>query len=1022
MTRSGNPDENVHVFNAWTTCLSFIKSAMLRSLLSFALLTSVLSGQTPDPAATEAHALKRLGESPVPKDRGPFPDGKFVLGERETIVMLGGETLRQAGADGVGEAAVAQTYAALSPRFRWMAVAGDTVYVQGREMNFGPWPAQLQGCGATMVVCQFGRMESTDGPARLPEFTAAYHRLLDQLMTVTSRIVLLPPRPFEKWNLGVIGDHAPDPAVLNEKLRAYAAAVVQIARDRKLIAADSPDFAAAMLAKVGEAADGELLAAIVEKNRLWSSCWRPANWPFAYGDRVWAEFGKPGGGAPFLKEEYAQLLPIVFAHENFISARVNHQPLPILPPPVPHPSDAFPALTPAEEQATFKVAPGYDVQLFADESQGVIKPTQIAWDARGRLFVACTPGYPQLSPGQKPEDYVLVCEDTDHDGRAEVTWKYAENLTMTQGLEPGDGGLYVCDYDKIVHYASPKGRTVSTNRHVILSGFGIGDTHQLVNSISHGDDGTLWFSQGLHNLSRVETPFGVSILEKSGIWRLDPRTLRLDSFFNGAKAGHNCWGVAYDDFGQVFHKSGDRPDGYWCVPGMVRAGDPDEYHGIGNMFQTNPKTTALDFIGTTAMPDELQGCAVLAGFMGGVVEVHRMVDNASGFKTEQLPRLLESTSDTFRPVDVSVGPDGAIYVCDFYNPIIGHYQNSYRDPKRDKSHGRIWRISAKNRPSVEVPQLVGMPTELLIKQLDSPQRWTRLMAKRVLATLPEAKVIAAAQPYVDAPQSSEPFLRELLGVYLAQHHPHPDLLRKLLKATDARVRAYATRAIGTWAETLPDAAALLGASLKDAHPRVRLEAIVAASYMASDNVADLVLAAFQQPRDQFIDYALAQSLRAMKSFWHQRFDAGQFAANESPEAKALLTKIRQATPEAASVGKVLFETLCMNCHQSDAKGLPGFYPPLAGSDWINGDPSRLGRILLHGLTGPITVNGQPFAQNIPIPMPPSGLTDEQIATVLTYIRSNFGNQSAAIDAASVKALREANASRVELWTEADLAK
>ena len=89
---------------------------MLRSFLSFVLLANVLLGQTPDPVATEAHALKRLGESPIPKDRGPFPEGKFVLGERETMVFLGGETLRQDGAEGVGEAAVMQTYASLSPR------------------------------------------------------------------------------------------------------------------------------------------------------------------------------------------------------------------------------------------------------------------------------------------------------------------------------------------------------------------------------------------------------------------------------------------------------------------------------------------------------------------------------------------------------------------------------------------------------------------------------------------------------------------------------------------------------------------------------------------------------------------------------------------------------------------------------------------------------------------------------------------------------------------------------------------
>ena len=978
--------------------------------------------QAQEPPSPDPHALDRLGKITPTKDRGPFPNGKWVLEAGETVVLLGGDPLRQEGARGVGEAELLQAYAALQPRFRWMAVSGDTVYEQGREMNFGSWAGQLQGCGATMVLCQFGRMESFDGTARLPEFKAAYHRLLDQLLTVTSRIVLLPPPPFEKPPPGLIGELAPDPAAQNEILAAYAEAVRQIARERQLLAADSPSFVAAMRSGASASAqpEPELVEQVVEKNRLWSQCWRPANWPFAYGDRVWAEFGKPGGGAPFLKEEYAQLLPLILQHEEAIFARVNHQPVSSLPAPIKSGGESFPALTPAEEMATFKLASGYEVNLFADESQGVIKPTQIAWDARGRLFVACTPGYPQLSPGQKPEDYVLVCEDADHDGRAELTWKYAEHLTMTQGLEPGDGGLYVCDYDQIVHYASPKGRVPSTNRRVLLSGFGVGDTHQLVNSIAHGDDGTLWFSQGLHNLSRVETPYGVVSLEKSGIWKWDPRTLRLESFFNGAKAGHNCWGVAYDDFGQVFHKSGDRPDGYYSVPGLARGKVPDEYHGIGNIFQTNPKTTALDFIATTALPDEVQGGALIAGFMGGLVEVHRLEDQGAGYKTTQLPRILESTSDAFRPVDVSVGPDGAIYVCDFYNPVIGHYQNSYRDPKRDKSHGRIWRITAKNRPAVEVPQLIGMPPELLVKQLDSPQRWTRQMAKRLLATLPAAKVLAAAQPYAESPQSSEPFLRELLGVYLAQHRPQPELLKRLLKAVDGRVRAYATRQIAPWVADLPEAPALLMASLHDAMPRVRLEAIVAASYLEWENAPDLLLAVFQQPRDAFIDYALAQSLRAMQDRWHRRFDAGQFAANESAEVKNFLTKLRQATPEQPSAGKLLFETLCMNCHQSDGKGLPGFYPPLAGSDWIQGNPERLAKILQHGLTGPIKVNGQAFVQATPVPMPPSGLTDEQIATVLTYVRSQFGNQASALEPATIKAVREAYPQREQLWTEAEL--
>ena len=179
---------------------------------------------------------------------------------------------------------------------------------------------------------------------------------------------------------------------------------------------------------------------------------------------------------------------------------------------------------------------------------------------------------------------------------------------MVQGLEIGDGGLYVCDFTEIVHLRDADGDGRADQRRVLLSGFGTGDTHQLVNSITHGPDGSLWFTQGLHIFSRIETPWGLARLDKAGVWRLRPRTLRLDAFFSGGKAGHNCWGVAFDDYGQVFHKTGDRPEGYYTVPGMIRYPDPPEYHGLGSLFQTKIKTTALDIIGTKALPDDLQGC------------------------------------------------------------------------------------------------------------------------------------------------------------------------------------------------------------------------------------------------------------------------------------------------------------------------------------------------------------------------------------------------------------------------------
>ncbi|NBV87083.1 MAG: hypothetical protein EBS01_12665, partial [Verrucomicrobia bacterium] len=441
---------------------------------------------------------------------------------------------------------------------------------------------------------------------------------------------------------------------------------------------------------------------------------------------------------------------------------------------------------------------------------------------------------------------------------------------------------------------------------------------------THGPDGTLWFSQGLHAFSRVETPWGLERLEKAGLWRYHPRTQRLDAFFNGGKAGHNCWGVAFDDYGQVFHKSGDRPEGYYSVPGMVRLRNPDEYHPIGALFSSNPKTTVLDFIGTRGMPEALQGCAVIGGYFGNVVELHRLQDDGAGFKSEQLPKLLKSSSKAFRPVDVSVGPDGAIYVADWFNPVIGHYQASYADPHS-----------------------------------------------------------------------------------------------KLLAARDPRVRAYGARVVGAWAGSLADPLSLLRERIRDESPRVRLEALLACSPVGTADAAAIAVQVTDAPRDRFIDYAMAQVLRSLETGWKPAL-AAQTLRVASPAHAEILRTLAGKAPEKVHPGKLVYESLCLNCHQPDGKGLAGVYPPLAGSEWVTGDKSALIRIVLHGLSGPISVGGVPYGVATPIPMPPMGLDDQQAADVLSYVRENFGNRAPAVTPGEVGAVRAATSSRTTFWTAAEL--
>lgn len=1013
--------------------------------------------ELPDAAQPpEAEVLSRIGRGQPRLPLAALEGDKFVPGEGEVIVFVGQENLVREQKAGELESRLAVGWARQQPRFRSMAWEADTVYSQWRELNFGSWARQLDTAGAGVIVAQFGQMEALDGIGRLREFVTAYHRLLDEFGARTRRLILLSPMPFER----PLASHAPDLTQRNGDVAAYAKAIRAIAVQRGALfvdlvtpfknpragdgrlTRDGIHLTPAGLRVVGREVVRQLgigsrestiapalREAIVEKNRLWFDCWRPANWSFVYGDRVSQRFAKGSGGRPSLQETFEERLPLIEAGDARIHALAEGKPVaedakePVAS--VLRPSPV--ALSAEEQLKTFTVADGFEVGLFASEADGVVKPIQFCWDEHGRLYVACSPTYPQTEALTRPRDYVLVLEDSDGDGRADKSWRFAEGLTMVQGVEAGRGGLYVCDFDRLLFLHDRDGDGRADEHEVLFSGFGIGDTHQLVNSIVHGPDGSLWFSQGLHAMSKVETPWGIARLDRAAVWKLRPRTLRLEGYFGGGMAGANTWGVAFDDYNQVFHKAGDRPDGYWSVPGMVRgaspsgsgsetvssqsyAGSPEQYHGVGaSLFMTSPKTMSIDIVGTRGLPDELQGTALTAGYMGGVVEAHRFHDFGAGFKTTQLPKLLRSTDTACRPVDVSVGPDGAIYLADWYNPVIGHYQASYADPNRDKVSGRIWRISSKRHERVRQPDLAGMTHAELLEQLKSPERWTRQQAKRLLSQRDSRAVVEAADAWLAQLPADHPERDRLLlegsGIFHAHEVARPQLLDELVRSGDPRIRAYAMRLGGEWADRLPDPLAILARGVKDAHPRVRLEAAVASTYIPRAEAVTVATKLLGRERDAFLTYALHQSVRALQPYWEGPFSSGTLEGTSEVE-RAYLKGLVDSEPREISAGEELYGQACLACHQPEGKGLPGVYPPLAESDWVSGDPERLIGVVLNGLSGPIEINGKPFVSNAPVPMPPfAGLTDQEIADLLTYLRGNFGNRAGVITASEVAAVR-----------------
>ena len=263
--------------------------------------------------------------------------------------------------------------------------------------------------------------------------------------------------------------------------------------------------------------------------------------------------------------------------------------------------------------------------------------------------------------------------------------------------------------------------------------------------------------------------------------------------------------------------------------------------------------------------------------------------------------------------------------------------------------------------------------------------------------------------------ANDHLLLELIGVYQAHEAVRPELLARLLNSSDPRVRAYGTRVVGTWAERLPDPLALLRERIRDENPRVRLEAIVACSYVPSPRAIEVATEAMDKPRDRFIDYALGNCVRALRPQWQPALDAKQltFGSNDTHVAFVLE---HSAPAPAEHPGERVFKHLCLNCHQPTGLGLPGIYPPLAGSEWVIGDSSALIKMLLHGVRGPMSVGGKPF-NNI---MPPSGLSDRQIADVLTWVRSSFSGGAPAVSLEEVKKHRTASKTRTLPWATEEL--
>ncbi|RKN81767.1 PVC-type heme-binding CxxCH protein [Ulvibacterium marinum] len=655
-----------------------------------------------------------------------------------------------------------------------------------------------------------------------------------------------------------------------------------------------------------------------------------------------------------------------------------------------------------------KVAPGYKIELFASEKEfnNLANPVQMSFDNQGRLWVGVMPSYPHYKAGDsKPNDKIIILEDTDGDYKADKETIFADGLHLTIGFEFAPEGVYVSQGNDLILLKDTDGDDKADEKEIILSGFDDHDTHHAISAFTTDPSGAIYMGEGTFLHTNVETAYGPVRGTNGGFYRYSPQRHHLER--TAQLAIPNPWGIAFDDWGQNFfiHTSG--PSATWMMPGTIvpRYGvsSPIPENFIEKKHLVRP-TSGIEFVSSRHFPDNVQGDLLInntIGFLG--TKQHRVVDdpNSSGYITKHRQDLVYADDKNFRPVDLEFAPDGSLYFIDWHNVLIGHMQHNARDPLRDHAHGRVYRITYPSRPLVEPAKIVDATIEELLDNLKLPEYRTRYRTKRELRARETSEVLKKLKPWVDAldenSQKYEQLLLEALWVTWGANEVDQELLKKLLSAEDFRARTAAIRVLRYTSHQVSDQAELLMKAAQDNNPRVRLEALVAASWLGKDVGLPIIEEAGKKELDEWMEKPFAAAIAHLN-------DERLGRKKETVETNLIGTN-----RDMFKKGKEIYERdgYCATCHQPDGKGLEASqFPPLIGSKWVTGSEERLIMLTLKGLMGPIEVLGKKYPGQVP--MTPFGqmLNDEEVASVLTYVRNMPGNKALPVLPATVKKIRE----------------
>ena len=673
-------------------------------------------------------------------------------------------------------------------------------------------------------------------------------------------------------------------------------------------------------------------------------------------------------------------------------------------------------------QTKIQVAEGYKIELFADEGRfaDLANPVQMAFDNKGRLWVATMASYPHYRIGDPhPKDKLIIFEDTNNDGKADKQINFADDLHIPIGFEISHDGVYVSQSGSLVRYKDTNGDDRYDTREVVLSGFDDHDTHHAISAFCADPSGAFIMCEGVFLHSNVESVFGPQRGTNGGFFRYSPQRKTIIRYSQFSIP--NPWGVAFDNYGQdlFLHTSGTSLS--WMLPGSVKARYGANLKAPNIITSNNVRpTSGVEFVSSRHFPDEVQGDVIInnnIGFLGA--KQHKIIDKDPGFTTEFRHDLFVSKDLNFRPTDLEFAPDGSLYVVDWHNALIGHMQHNARDPNRDHAHGRVYRITHSSRPLVKPAKIAGAAITQLLDNLKLHEYRSRYRTRRELRGRDADTVVKATRAWVkNLPKDADERLKlEALWVTWGAGQTDVALLKQLLGSGDHRIRSAAVRVLRFNLKQVKNHKELLAKAATDSHGRVRMEATVAASFLGKKDGLEVLAAA--EPKGIVRTYK-------------QTMDFAKGVLENTPVPPAVHRSRLQPPAHLSKADAKLYvlgeevynrDAHCATCHQPNGKGLPeSGFPPLAGTSWSNGDPERLIKLTLKGLLGPIEVQGKKYPGQVPMTPFEALLNDEEIAAVLTFVRNSYGNEASVISPAQVSRVRSSVKDMRGLYNPADLLK